>query len=112
MATTYWDATLDTDFTQAVALVDSDDVAFDLSATPYTLSCEVRSEAANTLLATAVVTEVTPASGIVNVDLTKELVNTIGIGNRKADIKIVRDSDGYVFRSAPAVLRVAASVTA
>jgi hypothetical protein len=98
---TAWTAKLDTDFKEPLTLKDSAGTVFDL--TGHTASAEVRSKAGTTgkLEATATVTVETPpgVDGVVDIELTDTQVNTLGLGRHFVDVKIVRTSDSYIFRS-------------
>jgi hypothetical protein len=112
---TSWTAKLDTDFKEPLTLKDSAGVVFDL--TGHTLSAEVRSQDGTDgkLEATATVTPVTPpgADGLVDVELTDTQVNTLGLGRHFVDVKVVRTSDSYKFRSEDiATLTVEERITA
>ena len=105
-----WTAYLDTDFEEPLTLEDSAEAVFDL--TGYTVTAEVREFPGGALLATATITVVSAVAGTVNFGLTDTQVNAIGIGNRGVDLKVVRDSDSFIYRSEFVKLQIEKRVTA
>lgn len=104
-----WEAKTETDFKQSLTLKDSAGTVF--NTTGYTLSAEVKRDPLSASLATATVTVTSAADGEVDVELTDTQIDAIGPGKFMIDLKVVRDSDSYVFRSVAARLIVERHVT-
>jgi hypothetical protein len=102
-----WIARLGTDFKATRNMKDSAGSVFAL--TGHTVTAAVHTAVGGALVLAATVT-VTGTSTL-DVKFTDTQINTIGIGRYALDLKLVRASDSYVFRTRPVTFEVRSSVT-
>lgn len=105
----YWIAHLGTDFSEPLSLVDLEGTVFDL--TGYTTTADVKRSLNGNALESCTITVNDAATGSINVDLTDTQVDSLGQGKFYIDLKVVRNSDSFVYRSELAEVDIREVVT-